>query len=85
MTATKKFTARKVPGAEHTHPRNPQVVCRGRFTARNSTGETFGSADLATLCLYTIQAFDRDHGFTVTDCDGGYVGEITRSGALVLI
>jgi len=52
------------------------------YTATNYLAETFHSENLTNLCLHTIQAFDRDHGFKITDTNGKHVGNITRSGVL---
>lgn len=56
-----------------------------KLIATNRTGEIFTTyGSLTQLALYTIQAFDRDGGFTVTDEHGNHVADITSGGSIVL-
>jgi hypothetical protein len=57
-----------------------------KLTAVNRIGETFSTySGLIQLSLYTIQAFDRDGGFTVTDETGRHVADITSGGSIRLV
>lgn len=57
-----------------------------KLTATNRAGETFVTyGNLTQLALYTIQAFDRDGGFKVTDENGNHVADITSGGSIKLV